>query len=670
MKSWGDSPPTETMARFSLSQKLSLRAVIVIPFLLQISAAVGITGYLSWRNGQQAVNELASQLRNEVSKRTEEHLRSYLRQPALINQVNRKAVEVGELDVEDFPVLEGIFWQHIELFPWVKDVYMGNANGDYVAVSREDEGSLVIEEVLGKGDRIGKLYNVAENGDRQEIIRTTSPYDPRKRPWYRAALEAEAATWSPIYTFKYGDLGITASEPFFDKEGNVAGVVAVDLVLSQISEFLETIEVSESGKIFIMERSGLLVATSTESDSFRYMPGQLSPERLMGSEMKDDLIAATAEFLTKDEKTLQQLQSLQQFNFYVKGDRQFVQVMPYQDPLGLDWLIVVVVPEMDFMAEIHASTRYTIELCLLALFIAAVFGWLAANWISRPIMQLISGSQKLASAAVSRSTDWTVAQNVEVTGVAEVKILADSFNQMAHQLQESFAALEKSNEELECRVEERTADLRREQEKSEELLLNILPEEIAHKLKEDTQAIAEYFESVTILFSDIVGFTSMSARMAPIDLVNCLNDMFSSFDRLAEKYDLEKIKTIGDAYMIVGGLPIPQHNHAAAMATMALEMQKIMENFCLSNGEPLQIRIGIHTGPVVAGVIGVRKFSYDIWGDTVNTASRMESSGLAGKIQVSDSVYRLLQDQFTFEERGIISVKGKGEMKTYWLIDD
>ncbi|MDJ1182827.1 adenylate/guanylate cyclase domain-containing protein [Roseofilum casamattae] len=657
------------MARFVLFHKLSLRAVIVIPFLLQISAAVGITGYLSWRNGQQAVNELASQLRDEVSKRTEQHLRDYLRQPAAINQVNVKAVEVGSLDAKRFSVLERTFWQQIQLFPWVKEIYMGNGDGGYVAVSREDEQTLIVKEVLGNGNPIGTLYNVAENGDRNGIIRTTNPYDPRQRPWYKAALHEEMATWSRIYTFNYGALGITASEPFLDAEGNVAGVMAVDLVLSQISEFLETIDVSESGKIFILERSGLVVASSTEDNAFRYMPGQLNPERLMGHEMKDELIAATTTFLMDEEDNLQQIQSSQQFNFRANGDRQFVQVVPYQDTLGLDWLIVVVVPEIDFMAEIHASTRYTIQLCLLALLVAAGFGLLAAHWISGPIMQLVSGSRKLATAAVSRSTDWRLAQNVDIQGVAEVKVLADSFHQMAYKLQESFTALEKSNEELECRVEERTADLRRAQEKSEELLLNILPEEIARKLKEDTQAIAEYFESVTILFSDIVGFTSMSARMAPIDLVNCLNEMFSSFDRLAEKYSLEKIKTIGDAYMIVGGLPVPQHNHAAAMATMALEMQKIMENFCLSNGEPLQIRIGIHTGPVVAGVIGMRKFSYDIWGDTVNTASRMESSGLAGKIQVSDSVYRLLQDQFTFEERGVISVKGKGEMKTYWLVD-
>lgn len=649
------------ISKFSFLNKLSLRSVLIVPFILQISAAVGITGYLSWRNGQQAVNDLARQLRDEVTKRTQQHLADYLQQPPRINHVNRQAVEAGKLNQDDFQELQNHFWQQMQLFPRSREIYVGKPNGSYLAVSQEANRSLIVKEVLGEGDPIGRFYSLSETGDRQDLIRETAPYDPRQRPWYQGTLEARKATWSDIYLFRYGDLGITASELFFNTDGSVGGVMAVDLVLSGISEFLSTINVSPSGEIFIVERSGFLVATSSEAPPFLLGAGGRNPQRLMAANISDRLIRATAEFLMEENK-LEQIATPTQFNFQRAGDRSFVQVAPYPDDLGLNWLIVVVVPESDFMEQIHANTRHTIELCLLALLVATGFGWITAHWISEPIMQLIVGSQKLAKAALSRCDNETLAQNVEVRGVEEVKILAHSFNQMAQQLQESFA-------ELESRVEERTADLRREQQKSEELLLNILPEAIAEQLKQETQAIAEYFESVTILFSDIVGFTSLSARMAPIDLVNYLNEMFSSFDYLAEKHGLEKIKTIGDAYMIVGGLPIPQPNHAAAMAAMALDMQKIMQNFALENGESLQIRIGIHTGPVVAGVIGVRKFSYDLWGDTVNTASRMESSGTPGRIHVSHQVYELLKECFQFEERGIISVKGKGEMKTYWLVN-
>ncbi len=206
------------------------------------------------------------------------------------------------------------------------------------------------------------------------------------------------------------------------------------------------------------------------------------------------------------------------------------------------------------------------------------------------------------------------------------------------------------------------------QAKSERLLLNILPSSIAEKLKNSDAAIAQYHPAATILFSDIVGFTPLSAQLTPIELVNLLNRIFSIFDQLAEKHGLEKIKTIGDAYMVVGGLPEPQDNHIAAVANFALEMQQAIKAFADCD-PPLQIRIGINTGAVVAGVIGRKKFSYDLWGDTVNTASRMESSGETGKIQVTEAVYTALKHSHRLSERGMITIKGKGQMRTFWLID-
>lgn len=209
--------------------------------------------------------------------------------------------------------------------------------------------------------------------------------------------------------------------------------------------------------------------------------------------------------------------------------------------------------------------------------------------------------------------------------------------------------------------------LRAEQEKSERLLLNILPKVIADQLKQNSGYLAERFEDATVLFADIVGFTPMSARISPEELVNLLNEIFSTFDQLAEQYDLEKIKTIGDAYMVAGGLPTVRSDHVEAIAHMALDMQREIARQAKHLGEPFQIRIGINTGPVIAGVIGIKKFIYDLWGDTVNTASRMESLGQPGCIQVTTTTYDRLQGKFLFEERGLIQVKGKGEMMTYFL---
>lgn len=211
--------------------------------------------------------------------------------------------------------------------------------------------------------------------------------------------------------------------------------------------------------------------------------------------------------------------------------------------------------------------------------------------------------------------------------------------------------------------------LRLEREKSERLLLNILPQPIAELLKQQSGSIATQFEAATILFADIVDFTRLSAELSATELVGLLNEIFSTFDALADQYDLEKIKTIGDAYMVVGGIPTHREDHAEAIAEMALAMQRAIKAFTWPDGKSFQVRIGINTGPVVAGVIGIKKFIYDLWGDAVNVASRMESQGLAGGIQVTATTYQHLCDKYVFTVRGTIEVKGKGPMMTYLLTD-
>ena len=180
-------------------------------------------------------------------------------------------------------------------------------------------------------------------------------------------------------------------------------------------------------------------------------------------------------------------------------------------------------------------------------------------------------------------------------------------------------------------------------------------------------AIAQRFEDVTVLFADIVGFTHLCSRCTPSDLVHILNDIFSTFDRLTQERGLEKIKTIGDAYMAVGGLPEPQENNAEAVAELALAMMDEAARFSVQSGEPIILRVGLATGPVVAGVIGLNKFSYDLWGDTVNLASRMESLGVPGCIQVTQQAYERLRHRYVFEKRGKLQVKGKGETIAYLL---
>jgi guanylate cyclase len=218
------------------------------------------------------------------------------------------------------------------------------------------------------------------------------------------------------------------------------------------------------------------------------------------------------------------------------------------------------------------------------------------------------------------------------------------------------------------RERERThAALELEQEKSEGLLLNILPSEVATRLKAGEEVIADRVEGVTILFADLVGSTELSERLTANQLVQVLNDIFTPFDDLADRLGLEKIKTLGDAYMVVGGLPVARVDHVEAIADMALAMREELVGHAVPGFGQLRMRYGIHTGPVVAGVIGKRKFSYDLWGDTVNTAARMESHGIPGAIQVTEDVYETLRDRYSFKPRGPVQIRGKGEMTTYLL---
>jgi class 3 adenylate cyclase len=236
------------------------------------------------------------------------------------------------------------------------------------------------------------------------------------------------------------------------------------------------------------------------------------------------------------------------------------------------------------------------------------------------------------------------------------------------QVMRAFHRMNQKTHQYVRRLQAREAELKQTHAQAEKLLLNILPASIADKLKQGISPIADYYPSATVLFADLVGFTELSGRITPTELVKILNELFTEFDQLAEQHDLEKIKTIGDAYMIVAGVPMPRVDHAQAMADMALDMQAIIQRRMTENAcNNLNIRIGMHSGPVLAGVIGIKKFIYDVWGDAVNVASRMESHGVVGEIQVSATTWQILKNQYVFQPKRMISIKGKGEMGTYLL---
>ncbi len=294
------------------------------------------------------------------------------------------------------------------------------------------------------------------------------------------------------------------------------------------------------------------------------------------------------------------------------------------------------------------ALKISLAMVALTLIVAIGFGTV----VTRPILAL--------SSTVKRFATKDFAARTEVRSNDEVGQLGTSFNRMAETIQ-------LHSDQLEGLVAQRTRELTDEKQTSERLLLNVLPQPIANRLKGGEHLIVDRFEAVTVLFADIVGFTALSARTDPEQLVTMLNELFSLFDRLAERHGLEKIKTIGDAYMVVAGIPEPVADHALRIARMAQDILDGVAAYAARTGTELGIRIGIHSGPVLAGVIGEKKFIYDLWGDTVNTASRMESHGVPGRVHLSAASAELVRGAYELEPRGEIDIKSKGKMHTYLL---
>jgi signal transduction histidine kinase len=432
-------------------KRVPLRFILVLPFVVQIFAAVGLVSYLSFKNSQAAINRLANQLTGEVDERVNQHLDSYLAVPQQLNQINADAVKSQILDLQDLEKTGRYLWQQMQVHRNLSYIFYALPTREYVGAGRWLEGyNTTIDEISAQTNYQNYSYATDQQGNRQEIA-YQAEYKPLEEDWYIKPVETGKPVWSEIYNWQDTPefVSISASRPVYNAQNKLMAVIASDLLLSNISEFLQQLKASQTGKIFILERDGNIVASSSDEPPFTLVEG--AGQRLSALNSTDPLIRATAADLQQKFGDLQSIKTEQSFTVELsrdgqmfQSDRHYALVSPWQDEFGLDWLVVVAIPESDFMAQINANTRTTILLCLGALGLATILGIYTSRWITWPILKLQQASVAIASGQLD--------QSVEVQGIDELEKLAGAFNQMAGQLRSSFS-------ELEDRVAARTAEL-------------------------------------------------------------------------------------------------------------------------------------------------------------------------------------------------------------------
>ncbi|MEM7769025.1 MAG: PAS domain S-box protein [Cyanobacteria bacterium P01_A01_bin.37] len=435
------------------SKRIPLRFVLMVPFVLQTMAAVGITGWLSIRNGERAVSDVVEQYQLEVTSHMMRKLDVSLSIPHHINELNASAFLQENFDFKSQQNLEHHFWHQLQHHSEVNYIYAGNTRGGIVGVGKLPNESYRSFQTKQFQSGPFSVFNATPEGDRLDRLSVSGDYfDARQRPWYQAAVEARKPTWSDIYLYTGEEfLGISASHPLYDESGQLLGVLAVDLLLEQLSEFLRTYDLPEQTQAFIVERSGYLVASSTsEVPYIQQLPGA-EPERRHISESNSPVIQGVATYFSQSDNRLTQIQQVLGTHVSIEGTSHCLSVLPFQDQYGLDWLIVVVMPESTFTERIQANTRQTIIMCLAALGVTIVLGSLTASWITRPILKLSDASRAIAAGDFTKS--------VHLNREDEVGVLARAFNTMADHLRHSFQSMEDRAADLENRVEERTRHL-------------------------------------------------------------------------------------------------------------------------------------------------------------------------------------------------------------------
>ena len=439
------------MNRAIRASNLSLRQILIASLVSQVLVAVGLTGYFSWKNGRKTVESLALRLSREITSHTQKQVANYLSTPTTFLKINRIFFDSQRLNVDNLQKLQDIFWQQTKINPEINTLYFGASTGDFVEIEIRDTALPRLSIRNRQSAPYWKTYSLDEAGNKSTLL-GKKLYDPRQRPWYRAAIEREDLVWSPIYLFADPPvLGVTPAIPLKEPESNqIKGVMAIDLTLEEIGRFLSSLKISDSGRAFIIEKSGEMVATSTNNSVVKR--GALGNERLHYLNSSDSLVKATAAYIETKLDNFQNARVDRQFIFKLKNQRHFVQVTSLNGYPGLDWLIVTVIPESDFRSYIRSNTYMTLLLSSLALISAIFLGAIAYRFIIDSVTRISDVAR-----AVSYGQMLAIEQQPKIK---ELAIVTESINSMSLQLQASAYNIRNLESRWEERIKETTRNLK------------------------------------------------------------------------------------------------------------------------------------------------------------------------------------------------------------------
>jgi PAS domain S-box-containing protein len=427
--------------------RIPLSLVITVPFLLNTFGIVGLIGWLSFRNGHDAILLLANQFHRKVTEQVQDRLHSYLELPYTLNQLNANSIELGQIVPNDEIRVQAHFWKQLQNFPRISNIYVATMSGKYFGVRRIKDRFAI--------ENSNSTFMTDNFGRPQILLMAKNNFNLRDRPWYRTVVETKESIWTEVYTDSMAEEpAITAIKPIYQENGDLEGVLGISMILGDINQFLQKTKVSEHGQTFIIEPSGKLVATSNLNVEISAQKNK--SERIFATQSQDKLTRTVAEWLKS--QPVKDNYEIQQSVINFEGEPYFVQVGELKNDTGLsglNWRVVVAVPASDFMLQIKENSMSTVMLCLLALGLNAILGVLAARRISRPIAQLSQASQSIANGNLDQKVEYSCA-------IEELAILANSFNQMSRQMKKSHTRLEEYSQLLVQKVDERTYALQQE----------------------------------------------------------------------------------------------------------------------------------------------------------------------------------------------------------------